>query len=117
MVKFFSTNATFFQASSQQNIYLQKSSFSKVALHNRRLSFHDHHTLVPSTLVPGCHASVHPKKKYVVLFKIGILFSLDTVNYDKSIVLLPEAIVRMVLQLPSREHEAYNGKEIKVSLV
>jgi hypothetical protein len=69
-----------------------------------------------STLIPGCHASVHPKKN-AVLFKIGILFSSDAVNYDKSIVLLPEAIVRMVLQLPSREHEVYNGKEIKVSLV
>jgi hypothetical protein len=69
-----------------------------------------------STLIPGHHASVHPKK-YAVLFKIGILLILDAVNNDKYIVLLPEAIVRMVLQLPSQEHEAYNGKEIKISLV
>jgi len=40
---------------------------------------------------------------------------MDAVNYDMSILLLPEAIVRIVLQLPLYEHKIYNGEEIKDS--
>lgn len=43
-----------------------------------------------STPIPGCHARVRPKK-HAVLFKTGIIFSLDTVNYDMPILLLREA--------------------------
>jgi len=73
-----------------------------------------HHTLVPQHSMPGCHANVRPKK-YAVLMKNGIIFSLDAVNYDMSISLLPEATVRIVLQLPLHEHKIYNGEEIKDS--
>jgi hypothetical protein len=63
------------------------------------------------------HARFHPKKKYPVLFRNGIIFSLDAVNYDTVSLLLPEAIVTTVFQLPSQEHEVYNGKDNKDSLI
>lgn len=55
----------------------------------------------------------------VIIQKIcnGIIFSLDAVNYDMPSLLLPEAIVTMVLQLPSQEHKVYNGEENKDLIV